>query len=192
VTFGATSLTFLTHHVGTKNAVELWVLMNPPIGSGTILVTLGVSVQFVVVGSVSYFNVVGTRTPSGNHGITSTPPSVSVTTSPDDLVIDTLAVSVGGSTTTSPTGPGQMQHWNSGPITIGPAQFFVGSGSDQPASGPSVTMSWSVSSVPSYAWSLIAVPLIPATPIPEYPLGLPILAIFTVIAYGLIKRKTRN
>ncbi len=29
-------------------------------------------------------------------------------------------------------------------------------------------------------------------PIPEYPLGLPILAILTVIAYGLIKRKTDN
>lgn len=28
--------------------------------------------------------------------------------------------------------------------------------------------------------------------IPEYPLGLPILAIFTIIAYGLIKRRTRS
>jgi hypothetical protein len=32
----------------------------------------------------------------------------------------------------------------------------------------------------------------PATAIPEYPLGLPVLVIFMVIAYGLIKRKTRN
>jgi hypothetical protein len=28
--------------------------------------------------------------------------------------------------------------------------------------------------------------------IPEYPLGLPLLAIFMIIAYGLIKRRTRN
>ena len=31
-----------------------------------------------------------------------------------------------------------------------------------------------------------------APPIPEYPLGLPLLAILTVIAYGLIRRRTRN
>lgn len=32
----------------------------------------------------------------------------------------------------------------------------------------------------------------PAPPIPEYPLGLPLLAIFMIFAYGLIKRRTRN
>ena len=31
-----------------------------------------------------------------------------------------------------------------------------------------------------------------APPIPEYPLGLPLLAILTVIAYGVIRRRTRN
>ena len=31
-----------------------------------------------------------------------------------------------------------------------------------------------------------------ASSIPEYPLGLPILAIFMIIAYGLIKRRARN
>lgn len=30
------------------------------------------------------------------------------------------------------------------------------------------------------------------TPIPEYPLGLPLLALLTLIAYGLIRRRTRN
>lgn len=30
------------------------------------------------------------------------------------------------------------------------------------------------------------------TPIPEYPVGLPLLAILTVIAYGLVRRRTRN
>jgi hypothetical protein len=32
----------------------------------------------------------------------------------------------------------------------------------------------------------------PAAPIPEYPLGLSILAIFMIIGYGVIRRKTRN
>lgn len=31
-----------------------------------------------------------------------------------------------------------------------------------------------------------------APPIPEYPFGLPLLAIFTIIGYGLVRRKTRN
>jgi hypothetical protein len=30
------------------------------------------------------------------------------------------------------------------------------------------------------------------TPIPEYPLGLPILAVLTILAYGIIRRRTRN
>jgi hypothetical protein len=32
----------------------------------------------------------------------------------------------------------------------------------------------------------------PAPPIPEYPLGLPLLAVFMIFAYGLIKRRIRN
>ena len=32
----------------------------------------------------------------------------------------------------------------------------------------------------------------PASTIPEYPLGLPILAILTIISYGLIRRKIKN
>ncbi|MGP8070724.1 MAG: hypothetical protein ACLP5V_12620 [Candidatus Bathyarchaeia archaeon] len=31
-----------------------------------------------------------------------------------------------------------------------------------------------------------------APPIPEYPYGLPLLAIFTVLAYGVIRRRTRR
>ncbi len=31
-----------------------------------------------------------------------------------------------------------------------------------------------------------------APPIPEYPFGLPILAILTIIGYGLVRRRTRN
>ena len=35
--------------------------------------------------------------------------------------------------------------------------------------------------------------IVPATPpIPEYPFGLAVLAIFMVVAYGIIRRKTRN
>jgi len=35
-------------------------------------------------------------------------------------------------------------------------------------------------------------PLTVTPPIPEYPLGLPLLAILTVVGYGLVRRRTRN
>jgi hypothetical protein len=43
-------------------------------------------------------------------------------------------------------------------------------------------------------WAEVGIVLNPAPtpPIPEYPLGLPILAILTIIGYGLIRRRTRN
>ncbi len=39
---------------------------------------------------------------------------------------------------------------------------------------------------------LVSATFTPAAPIPEYPLGLPILAIFMMLAYGVIRRRTRN
>jgi hypothetical protein len=35
-------------------------------------------------------------------------------------------------------------------------------------------------------------PAITPAIVPEYPLGLPLLAIFMILTYGLIKRRTRN
>jgi hypothetical protein len=40
--------------------------------------------------------------------------------------------------------------------------------------------------------TVCAVTTTTAPPIPEYPIGLPILAILTIIAYGLIRRRTRK
>ncbi|MGP8069360.1 MAG: hypothetical protein ACLP5V_05675, partial [Candidatus Bathyarchaeia archaeon] len=98
----------------------------------------------------------------------------------------------------SPAGPGQAQHWKLDGFSLeyGGTDFYAGGGSEQPASGSSTTMSWSLTTQdPSHTlWSLVAVPLIPVTtpPIPEYPLGLPILAILTILAYGTLRRRTRN
>jgi hypothetical protein len=41
-------------------------------------------------------------------------------------------------------------------------------------------------------WTEVGIALSPTSPIPEYPLGLPILAIFMLIGYGIIRRKNRN
>ncbi|MGP8070720.1 MAG: hypothetical protein ACLP5V_12600 [Candidatus Bathyarchaeia archaeon] len=193
VTFGATPLTLIGDHFGSFVHVELWALLNPTAGSGTITVTFSAILESFVGGSVSYFNVASTisqlqAAATANDGSTATA-SDTVATSPGDLVVDTLAVANLLSTSTvSPTGSGRVQRWNSGPVGLG----FAGAGSDQPASGSSVTMSWSISQG-GILWSLVAIPLTPVTtPISEYPLGLPLLAILTIIGYGLVKRRTRS
>jgi hypothetical protein len=56
-----------------------------------------------------------------------------------------------------------------------------------PAASP-VTLSWIYT---SSNWAMGGVALDPASPVPEYPLGLPILAIFMVLAYAVIKRRTK-
>ena len=193
VTFGATPLTLIGDHFGSFVHVELWALLSPT-GSGTITVTFSAFLESFVGGSVSYFNVASTisqlqAAATANDGSTATA-SDTVTTSPGDLVVDTLAVTNLLSTSTvSPTGSGRVQRWNSGPMGLG----FAGAGSDQPASGSSVTMSWSISQGGVF-WSLVAVPLTPVTspPIPEYPFGLSLLAILMIVGYGLVRRRTRT
>ena len=41
-------------------------------------------------------------------------------------------------------------------------------------------------------WVEVGLALNPPSPIPEYPLGLPILAILMIVGYGLVRRRTRN
>lgn len=52
--------------------------------------------------------------------------------------------------------------------------------------GSSTTFTFPISNSDFFSVSVMA------PPIPEYPYGLPILAIFTILAYAVIKRKTRN
>ncbi len=199
-------------HVQPTNDVhaELWALQNPPTGTATITVTFGGGTYpnvllFAVAGSVSYSNVASTGTPVGSDGqtfFTGLSASESVATSPNDVVVDTVAFcdctgSASPPTTVTASGSGQTQHWNAGSLNDASGETFAGGGSDQPASGSSVTMSWSlVTQEPSSSsWSLVAVPLIPVAtppPIPEYPLGLPILAILMLIGYGVIRRRREH
>ncbi|MGP8126530.1 MAG: hypothetical protein ACLP9D_01850 [Candidatus Bathyarchaeia archaeon] len=203
VTFGAATMTLLgIHPDASHDQAGLWGLAVSSGAFGTITVTLpSGSPDFMVGGSASYFNVAGTGTANSNDGPGASG-SVAVTTSVGDLVVDTLAVSDvshnSGPVTISPAGPGQAQLWKLDGFSLeyGGTDFYAGGGSEQPASGSSTTMSWSLTTQdPSHTlWSLVAVPLIPVTtpPIPEYPLGLPILAILTILAYGTLRRRTRN
>jgi hypothetical protein len=61
---------------------------------------------------------------------------------------------------------------------------FSGNGDNDPSSG---TFPLTINPAATTTTITTAPP-----PIPEYPLGLPLLAIFAVLAYGVIRRRTRN
>lgn len=67
-------------------------------------------------------------------------------------------------------------------FAIFPISFSSGAGSLGPDS-------ISIQQLPSPTFNLI---VDPAPPIPEYPLGLPILTILTIIGYGLIRRREKH
>jgi len=193
VTFGSQSLTQIA-----GASVDFWSLADPAMGNKMITATYSTAYLTILGGSVSYFNVASTgavvsNSGSGGSGGSGTMASISVPTTPGDMVVDQLSAATQlGPVVFSPTGPGQVERWDSGPVPVFPVFSARDGGSEQPASGSSVTMSWSLASSNLIQWTLNAVALIPFTapPIPEYPLGLPILTILIVIAYGVIRRRT--
>ena len=199
VTFGAKSLSRLGNRFGYSNVnVELWALLNPssacapspPPCTATVTVTTTAD-NILAGGSVSYFNVGGTGTVASadDGGTPGTIGSVMVSSSNSgDVVVDVFGAYNNVASPTASPGSGQTQRWNTGLVHPVAIAFFVGGGSDKPDSPP-VTMTWSFAT--STYWSLIAVPLIPATIIPEYPFGLPILAIFMLIGYGVVRRRVK-
>lgn len=178
VTYGAQSLSHIITQFGANPDAEMWYLLSPTVGTATITVTFAASTAFAVGSSVSYFNVASVGSSNGAHGSTS-PASVTVSANSGDLVVDTLA----GNTGSWSADPSQTPRWNQ-------VMGGTGAGSDKPAASP-VTMTWSITATTVY-WALVAVDLQPATVIPEYPYGLPLLAMFLVIGYGLIRRRNRN
>ena len=183
VTYGGTPLTFIVHKNSVSDNVraEMWYLLNPHPGTATIQVTFAGSPVFVlVVGSVSYFNVAGVGNSNSANGFAD-PASSTVNANTGDLVVDTLATGQ-EAPFPSPVGAGQTQRWQ-----VGIDDDFAGGGSDKPASSP-VIMTWSPITGTGN-WAMVGADLQPII-IPEYPLGLPLLAIFMVISYGLIRRRT--
>lgn len=183
VKFGSNFLTPLTPQSVPDNvAVQQWYLLNPPSGSALVAVSFtSSSAAFAVGASTSFFNVAGVGASNGATG-TSTAASVTVSANTGDLVVDTLA-SGNGLSGASPDAS-QTQLWNLNAVEV------LGAGSDKPASSP-VTMQWTFGLL-TLVWALVAVDLQPEPAIPEYSLGLPLLAIFMIIAYGLVRRRTRN
>lgn len=193
VTYGVYALTALAPQTFAGSIgqflAQQWYLLNPPGGANTVTVTFASAPEDAVGASVCFFNVGGLGEANEANGAGTLASVIINSAKSGELVVDTLASESSPAT----AGPHQNELWN-----VGDPDDNRGFGSDQPASSP-VTMQWTFSN--AVYWGLVAVDLQPSTTsttsttttiIPEYPLGLPILAILTVIAYGLIRRRTSN
>jgi uncharacterized repeat protein (TIGR01451 family) len=138
VTYGGQPLTAQVQNDGGNPIVEIWTLVSPPTGPGTILVTYPVMAD-LVGGSVSFAGV-DQATPvraSSQNRASNEPPvnvSVSVTTLVGDVVIDAFAVQ--GAAPTGMPAAGQTTQW-----TLVQGSLF-GGGSTKPGAAGSTTMSW--------------------------------------------------
>jgi hypothetical protein len=159
VTFGANSLTsspsLTKMDPSGLYTAEIWYLLNPPTGLGTVTVTFSTIPSAAVGSSVSYFNVAGVGSSNTGSG-SSTSASVTVNANAGDLVVDTISTYDGtfpGGVTPVPAA--QTQRWNVF------ASYVVGAGSDQPASSP-VTMTWALLHVDD--WAIVGIDLQPFIP----------------------------
>ena len=159
-----TRLGFLDGGSGSNDRrVELWRLVNPPIGTANVVVNMSSGAK-IVVGVATFFGV-NTAAPNGafvaNEGRTSLA-TLTVPGAAGELVVDCMAVQ--GNAATAVVGPGQTQLWNDVTRSVGGA--VVGTASTEPGAA-SVTMTWNLAAV-DY-WVIGAVSLKPAPPLPYQP-----------------------
>ena len=160
-TYAATALTNLgvVNAGGNQNRTEIWFLKAPPTGTASVVVNLSQSKR--IIATAISFTGVNQTTPlafasAASTGGGSTSASVTVTSAPGQLVLDT--VSANGDADTLTLGAGQTERWNTA-SGIGTAGNARGGGSTEPGAA-SVTMSWTLGV--SKPWSIGAVSLIPA------------------------------
>jgi uncharacterized repeat protein (TIGR01451 family) len=136
--------------------MEMWRLINPPVGTATVSVTFSSSAK-AVIGSASFFGVNQT-TPNGSFvsaGASTNLATLTVPSAAGELVIDCMAVQ--GNAATATVGAGQTQFWNDYSRSNGGA--VVGCSSTEPGAS-SVAMTWNLSGA-DY-WVTGAVSLKPA------------------------------
>ena len=136
--------------------MEMWRLINPPVGTANVSVTFSSSAK-AVIGSVSFFGVNQT-TPNGSFvsaGASTNLATLTVPSAAGELVVDCMAVQ--GNAATATVGAGQTHLWNDFSRSNGGA--VVGCSSTEPGAA-SVAMTWSLSGV-DY-WVTGAVSLKPA------------------------------
>lgn len=134
-------------------SVEVFRFVNPPAGAGTLSVTVPAGGDYLVIGAVAMIGVnASTSTANALFSATGTSAGASLTvpTTPDDLVLDVLA-SEFNSLSVIPNSS-QTREWRQ----LGdpdPPPFYVGAGSTKFAgNSQSVNMSWSLQN--SGGWAL--------------------------------------
>ena len=162
VTYAGIAMTRILTQSSTdfRSDVEMFQLLNPPVGTANVVVTLtAAGINYVVGGSASFFNVDqstpfnGTAQNSGASGS----PAVTVISAPGSMVLDTVATLPSGFL--APAGGTQTLQWDGSPF-FGFA-FDVGAGSTRAGASPAVTMMWQNIGQP---WAIGAVSLKPAVP----------------------------
>ena len=152
VTYGGAALTLVGRHTGGQaHTVEIWQRVAPAVGTANIVATFDAARE--VIGGAQAFNGVHQTAPTGTFvgasAESTATPSVTVSSAPDELVIDALYVDL---VTSATAGAGQTKRW-------GLTNARTGAGSTE-AGASSVVMSWTLGT--SDEWDIAAVPLKPA------------------------------
>jgi hypothetical protein len=159
VMYGTANLTQVGSAVSPSNLnrAEIWSLVNPPAGTGNVVVTLSAA-ENLAAGAVSYLGVdqaAPLSAPVSASGA-AVGPSVVVSSATDQLVVS--AVSTDGDALSLSAGAGQSVQYNTNTGAL--STNILAAGSRAPGA-PSVTMSWTLG-VPLIDWSMVGVALLPA------------------------------
>ena len=189
ITYVGVPLTLVVAQQATTDVdVEIWQLSNPDVspglGSHSIMVTFSVGPDFGSFGgSGTFFGVGGVRGSASAQALSVFVPFPKTATG--DLLIDAVGANTLGSASLTP---------DSSQTKFAAASNLGGfsAGTSGKGAGSGFTMSWT-SSGSSGDPAIVAVSLIPlSSPIPEYPWGLPLLAILMLLSYGLVKRRVQT
>lgn len=153
VTYGGTPLTLVGENNTNGNArIALYMMLNPPSGTATVVVTFNAAPDKGAVVSVTTYNGVHQTNPLGTFVTAESKdntPTVNVAAATGDLVYDVVSVRNAPVT----VGPGQTQHWN-----VFTTKEIYGAGSISPGAA-SITMNWTTI---NQDWSIGAVAIKPA------------------------------
>jgi hypothetical protein len=157
VTYGGEDLTELRADdvAGNTNAhTSLWYLVDPPTGSNTVFIGVGLFDTDVVVGAISFTGVNQTDpfdAVNGATGNSATAATTLTTTTNEAWLIDVVGTNGG----TVSVGAGQLERWNGAQASV------RGAGSTEFTSSPGIfSMSWTKSA--SSNWAITAAALRPA------------------------------
>jgi hypothetical protein len=160
VSYAGKPFTLLAARSQGSVRVELWYLLNPPVGTNILSWTKSGSNQNSTWGASVYSGVnqttpFGTAAQTGaSQDTTRNAKTLTLASASGELVVDTAAFN-GGATTSGPTpGPNQTSRWTHN-------QSTTQGGSSTTAGSTTTTLSWTPQGTPNYDWAIIAAPIEP-------------------------------